>query len=82
MAESEMTGSDDAADAAFEALYELFSSDKGRGHAHRSCPIDGPSELDLAWECAMEELFGPDIEYRAWVEYLRREGLISARERR
>ncbi len=76
MPESSMTSSDAEVDAAFKALYDLFSSEKVRAHAHRSCPIDGPSEFDLAWESAMDEVFGPDLEYRAWVEYLRGEGLI------
>ncbi len=76
MAKSEMTSSGDAADAAFAALYELFSSEKVDRYAHRSCPIDSPSEVDLAWEYAWEKTFGPDIKFRAWVDFLRREGLI------
>jgi hypothetical protein len=73
---SSASDSNRKADEAFQALFELFSSEKVRRHAHRSCPIDGPSELDLMWETAMENSYAPNLEYRAWVDDLRSKGLI------
>jgi hypothetical protein len=64
-------------DQAFRVLYEIFSAPEAARFAHRSCPIDAPSEFDLAFEEAKEEVFGPDLEYRAWVDSLRRAGLIT-----
>jgi hypothetical protein len=74
--ESRMTSSDVEVDAAFKALCELFSSEQARRQAHRRCPIDGPSELKLMFDSIKDEVYGPDLEYLAWVDYLRREGLI------
>jgi hypothetical protein len=70
-----MTSSDVEVDP-LKALCELLSSEQARRQAHRRCPIDGPSEFDLVFESIKDEAYGPDLEYRAWVDYLRREGLI------
>ena len=66
------------ADAAFEALFELFSSPKVRSHAHFSCCTDGPTEFDKAFDSAMKEAFGPTANRKKerWVKRLRRLGLI------
>lgn len=66
----------DSSNDAFAALLDVFSSKAVRMHAHRRCPIDGPSEFDRVFDAKLDEVFGPDLEYRAWVDYLRREGLI------
>ena len=79
---SDSPGSNDSvmrtADEAFDALYKLFSSPEVRRHAHLSCRTDGPTEFDLLFESALDEVFGPNpnSKYKRWIRRLRRHGLI------
>ena len=66
-------------DDAMKALAELFSSPRVRAHAHFRYRIDGPTEVEKAFDSAFKEVFGPDWdkEHKRWVRRLRRLGLIS-----
>jgi hypothetical protein len=63
------------ADAAMEALKELFSDPKIRNTASFRCCTEGPDELEVMFESVMEELFG-EGEYKQWVKRLYDLGLI------
>jgi hypothetical protein len=55
----------------------LFSDPHLRHPQFFRYPVDGQqSELDQAFDAAMEEAFGPDEEYEGWVRRLHRLGLV------
>ena len=61
----------------WEALMEILS--RCRRHACFRYPIDGPDEIEQAFDDAIEKVFGPepaDSPYVQWVRKLRRNGLI------
>jgi hypothetical protein len=67
---------------AMKALAELFSSPRVRAHAHFRYRIDGPTEVEKAFDSACKEVFGrdwdkADKEHKRWVRRLRRLGLIG-----
>jgi len=68
-----------AADEAMKALTRLFSSRKLASKAHFRCSIDGPTDLDVLFESALDDVFGrdPSNDYKRWVSRLFRLGLIS-----
>jgi hypothetical protein len=66
-------------EAAMKALLELFSDPRSRSPARFRYPIEGPTEVEQAFDAAMKEAFGPDESYERWVRRLRRLGLIGRR---
>lgn len=63
-----------------DALLELFSTSRSRSRAHLRYPMDGPNEVEQAFNAAMRETFGPDEDYERSVHRLRRLGLINGRQ--
>jgi hypothetical protein len=78
---SEQTESSPELDAAARALFELFSDSKLNSRRHFRYSVDGhPSELDQAFDAALNEHFGPNKKQERWVRRLRRLGLINDRQ--
>ena len=70
--------SNDSADRAFEALFELFSDKRLSSRRHMRCPIDHPpTDFDEIWDSVLDDLCGRDVEYDIWVDDLRQNGLIA-----
>jgi hypothetical protein len=76
---SPLTPSEDAADEAVNALVRLFSSRQIANKAHFRCSIDGPTDLDVLFESALDDAFGRDLgsDYKRWIRRLYRLGFIS-----
>jgi hypothetical protein len=64
-------------EGAIKALGQLFSDPRIRGHAHFRYSLDGPTDVEKAFDEALKVAFGPrcNKKHEAWVKRLR--GLIG-----
>jgi hypothetical protein len=68
-----------ATDARRKENSEIATLFVRRGRACFQYPVDGPNEIDIAIDSAIEQVFGPSAlsDYAEWVQKLRRNGLIT-----
>jgi hypothetical protein len=67
------------ADHTMRALTELFSTPEVKAKAHHRCAINGPTEIDVLFETALDEVFGHNAnsDYKLWIRQLYKLRLIS-----